>query len=65
MSFFIATKKQKPTKIVMYRDGVSESQFLEVLSHELKAIRDACTEVQEDYTPGITFVVVQKRHHTR
>ncbi|KAG7172539.1 argonaute 2-like 6 [Homarus americanus] len=64
-SFFIYTKGHKPERIVMYRDGVSESQFQEVLSYELKAMRTACTETEVDYTPGITFLVVQKRHHTR
>ena len=38
---------------------------LQVLSHELRAIREACTKLEADYRPGITFIVVQKRHHTR
>ncbi|KAG6482401.1 hypothetical protein ZIOFF_059032 [Zingiber officinale] len=25
----------------------------------------ACTSIESDYRPGITFIVVQKRHHTR
>ena len=33
--------------------------------HELKAIREACVRLEVGYQPGITFVVVQKRHHTR
>lgn len=49
----------------MFRDGVSESQFLEVLSFELRAMRAACTELQPNYEPSMTFIVVQKRHHTR
>ena len=48
-----------------YRDGVSEGQFLQVLQHELTAIREACIKLEPDYKPGITFIVVQKRHHTR
>ena len=34
---------------------------------ELCAIRRACKRVGngQDYEPGITFLVVQKRHHTR
>ena len=51
----------------MYRDGVGEGQFKLVLAHEMKAIQDACLELEKDgsYTPGITFVCVQKRHHMR
>lgn len=44
---------------------VSYHEFLQVLQHELLAIREACIKLEKDYQPGITFVVVQKRHHTR
>ncbi|ESO02016.1 hypothetical protein HELRODRAFT_65165 [Helobdella robusta] len=55
----------KPTRIIFYRDGVSEGQFAHVLSYELRAIREACMKLEVDYQPGISFIVVQKRHHTR
>ncbi|KAM0874641.1 hypothetical protein ACQ4PT_037326 [Festuca glaucescens] len=47
------------------RDGVSEGQFSQVLLYEMDAIRKACATLQEGYLPPVTFVVVQKRHHTR
>ncbi|KAL8600515.1 Protein argonaute-2 [Nucella lapillus] len=66
---FYRSTRFKPTRIIFYRDGVSEGQFhatyVQVLSHELRAIREACTKLEVDYRPGITFIVVQKRHHTR
>ncbi|XP_076457167.1 protein argonaute-2-like isoform X9 [Babylonia areolata] len=62
---FYRSTRFKPTRIIFYRDGVSEGQFHAVLSHELRAIREACTKLEVDYRPGITFIVVQKRHHTR
>ena len=65
MKFHEANKGRKPEKIIMYRDGVSEGQFLTVLASELVAIRAACTELEEGYQPKITYIVVQKRHHTR
>merc|ERR1712071_747874 len=34
-------------------------------THELTAIRKACARLSPEYRPPITFVVVQKRHHTR
>ena len=55
----------KPMRIIFYRDGVSEGQFLHVLTYELMAIREACMRLESGYQPGITFIVVQKRHHTR
>ena len=28
-------------------------------------MREACSKLEAEYKPGITFVIVQKRHHTR
>ncbi|VFQ77819.1 unnamed protein product [Cuscuta campestris] len=55
----------KPHRIIFYRDGVSEGQFSQVLLYEVDAIRKACNSLEPGYLPRITFVVVQKRHHTR
>ncbi|KAL1436449.1 hypothetical protein MTO96_049682 [Rhipicephalus appendiculatus] len=65
-AFFRATR-HKPERIIFYRDGVSEGQFLEVRNREVSAIRLACKELSpnETYQPALTFIVVQKRHHTR
>ncbi|VAH43830.1 unnamed protein product [Triticum turgidum subsp. durum] len=64
VSFYQKTK-HKPSRIIFYRDGVSEGQFAQVLMYEMDAIRKACASLQDDYQPPVTFVVVQKRHHTR
>ncbi|KAF6173400.1 hypothetical protein GIB67_027095 [Kingdonia uniflora] len=56
---------QKPLRIIFYRDGVSEGQFYQVLLFELDAIRKACASLEPNYQPPVTFVIVQKRHHTR
>uniref|UniRef100_A0A0E0P2B5 Piwi domain-containing protein n=1 Tax=Oryza rufipogon TaxID=4529 RepID=A0A0E0P2B5_ORYRU len=66
--FLIAFRKKtgrRPERIIFYRDGVSEGQFSRVLLHEMDAIRKACASLEEGYLPPVTFVVVQKRHHTR
>ncbi|KAJ1911254.1 hypothetical protein H4219_005994 [Mycoemilia scoparia] len=55
----------KPERIIMYRDGVSEGQFQTVLDNELDAIKEACNEIEEGYNPKVTFIVLQKRIHTR
>ncbi|KAF5196993.1 argonaute [Thalictrum thalictroides] len=64
ISFYDATGR-KPSRIIFYRDGVSEGQFHQVLLYEVDAIRQACASIQSNYQPKVTFVVVQKRHHTR
>lgn len=57
----------KPRQIIVFRDGVSESQFEQVLRDEYLAFKKAFVHIQpsKDYNPKITFIVVQKRHHTR
>ncbi len=62
---FRARTGAQPEKIIFYRDGVSEGQFKDVLLEELRAIQLACYELHESFKPAITFIVVQKRHHTR
>jgi eukaryotic translation initiation factor 2C len=57
--------KSVPKKIFYFRDGVSEGQFLQLLEYELIAIRRACLRLNINYKPSVTFLVVQKRHHTR
>lgn len=54
-----------PKRIIMFRDGVSESQFVQMLRNEMRDMRAACTSLHKDFKPAITFICVQKRHHTR
>ncbi|XP_042499404.1 protein argonaute 7 isoform X3 [Macadamia integrifolia] len=62
--FYQEVNNKLPKRIIFFRDGVSETQFYKVLQEELKAIRVACSRFPS-YKPSITFMVVQKRHHTR
>ncbi|TPX31606.1 hypothetical protein SmJEL517_g05103 [Synchytrium microbalum] len=62
---FYQTCGSKPDRVIMYRDGVSEGQFSEVLRNEVEAIQRACIILEPSYRPLITFVAVQKRHHAR
>ena len=63
--FYNRSNQKKPQKLIYYRDGVSEGQFLDVMNRELSAMRRACMKLEDGYEPGITFVVAQKRHKTR
>jgi eukaryotic translation initiation factor 2C len=62
--FYVETNC-KPARLLVYRDGISEGEFKKVKDHEVKAIRQACACLESGYKPLITFIVVQKRHHTR
>ncbi|XP_021934924.1 protein argonaute-2-like isoform X2 [Zootermopsis nevadensis] len=63
--FFHKATQYKPQAIIFFRDGVSEGQFAQVLNSEVNAIRRACSSLEQGYKPKVTFLVVQKRHHTR
>lgn len=56
--------KSQLENIVIYRDGVSEGQFQQVLEKELPFIREACQEVCKPQ-PQIALIVSVKRHQTR
>ncbi|KAI1122997.1 ribonuclease H-like domain-containing protein [Nemania abortiva] len=59
-----------PENILIYRDGVSEGQYDEVLKTEVPQLRRACEEryskqERDAGLPRMTVVIVGKRHHTR
>ncbi|KAK7408739.1 hypothetical protein QQX98_009096 [Neonectria punicea] len=57
---------QLPENIVIFRDGVSEGQFGQVLEKELPLIRAACdAKYSAKSQPRFTIVVSVKRHQTR
>jgi eukaryotic translation initiation factor 2C len=62
--FYVASNF-KPMRVIFFRDGVSEGQFHIIFNKEVRQLKMACSELQADYSPPITFIVVQKRHHTR
>lgn len=53
----------KPEEIVIFRDGVSETQFDMVLNEELIDVKTVFQ--RSNYFPKITLIVAQKRHQTR
>ncbi|CCX33115.1 Similar to Protein argonaute 12; acc. no. Q7Y001 [Pyronema omphalodes CBS 100304] len=59
--------KSFPTKIMVYRDGVSEGEFQKILDVELHKIKMAFSQcgAPTGYNPKVTIIVVGKRHHTR
>uniref|UniRef100_S4PXK7 Argonaute 2 n=1 Tax=Pararge aegeria TaxID=116150 RepID=S4PXK7_9NEOP len=58
-------QKCLPKKIFVFRDGVSEGQFAQVMNSELVAVHRAYARHDRVNKPEILFLLVQKRHHTR
>ncbi|XP_057740608.1 protein argonaute 4A-like [Arachis stenosperma] len=65
MDFYETSNQRKPQQIIIFRDGVSESQFIKVLNEELVPIIEACKFLDEKWSPKFTFIVAQKNHHTK
>ncbi|GFS74912.1 protein argonaute-2, partial [Nephila pilipes] len=63
-AFYDNTCGKYPEKIIFFRDGVSEGQFLTVRDEEVTAVQKASFEVIGKVMP-ITYIIVQKRHQTR
>nr|AHC30882.1 argonaute 6 protein [Dimocarpus longan] len=65
MDFYQTSNQRKPRQIIVFRDGVSESQFSQVLNIELDQIVKAYQHLGEADVPKFTVVVAQKNHHTK
>lgn len=62
---FKKTNDFYPDYILIYRTGISDSQFNDVIDKEINLIKKSFSEISLTYSPKITFIVVQRRHHTR
>ncbi|XP_059653733.1 protein argonaute 4A-like isoform X2 [Cornus florida] len=65
MDFYTSSGKRKPDQIIVFRDGVSESQFNQVLNIELDQIIEACKHLDDKWCPKFMMIVAQKNHHTK
>ncbi|PKA57956.1 Protein argonaute 4B [Apostasia shenzhenica] len=65
VDFYTSSGKRKPDQIIIFRDGVSESQFNQVLNIELDQIIEACKFLDEQWCPKFTLIIAQKNHHTK
>ncbi|KAF5203307.1 argonaute [Thalictrum thalictroides] len=65
LDFYDSSKGRKPEQIIIFRDGVSESQFNQVLNIELEQIIKALELLGVSNLPKFTLIVAQKNHHTK
>uniref|UniRef100_A0ACD5XQE4 Uncharacterized protein n=1 Tax=Avena sativa TaxID=4498 RepID=A0ACD5XQE4_AVESA len=65
LDFYQTSQQQKPSQIIIFRDGVSESQFSQVLNLEVDQIMKAYQNMGQETPPKITVIIAQKNHHTK
>lgn len=65
LDFYQTSQQRKPSQIIIFRDGVSESQFSQVLNVELNQIIKAYQTMGRGDLPKFTVIIAQKNHHTK
>ncbi|KAG8683770.1 hypothetical protein FRC11_013096 [Ceratobasidium sp. 423] len=69
LNAYKAKNNALPSRILFFRDGVSEGQFLTVRDDELPKVNAAFAKFKErdgkPYKPKLTILIAGKRHHTR
>nr|XP_025885826.1 protein argonaute 4A-like [Solanum lycopersicum] len=64
MDFHASSGNRKPEQIIIFRQGLGESQFNHIFS-EMEEIIKACKFLDETWSPKFTLIVAQRRHHTK
>lgn len=59
---FIDTKRTKPSQIIIYRAGVSNGQYAQILKTELPMIKEAC---KDEGKISVAVIVVSQGHQGR
>jgi eukaryotic translation initiation factor 2C len=54
-----------PSRVVYYRDGVSEAQYKHVLEQEVADMKHLFTQMNPAVQPKFTVIICAKRHHIR
>ncbi|KAK2443088.1 Protein argonaute 16 [Trifolium repens] len=65
LDFYSSSNGHRPAQIILFRDGVSESQFQQVLNIELNQIIKAYKYLGKFDVPKFTVIVAQKNHHIK
>lgn len=60
-----AATRNKPERIMVFRDGVGDTMFNTIFNKEIEAIKEGCAELDATYKPEVNFVIAQKRHSVR
>ncbi|OQS54083.1 AGO2 [Ecytonucleospora hepatopenaei] len=60
-----AETKNKPERIIVFREGIAEPAFEPINKKECEDIALACAKMDKSYQPELNYIVAQKRHGVR
>ncbi|WOH13627.1 hypothetical protein DCAR_0833143 [Daucus carota subsp. sativus] len=63
--YYMRSGSRRPEQIIIFRNGVSESQFNQVLNFELNQIIEACKFKDGKWCPKFVVIIAQKSRHTK
>ena len=61
ISTYFKQNKNLPTDILIYRDGISESQTKRLFYTEVSNLIDTFPKIHKDYSPKLAYILVNKR----
>ncbi|KAK4489003.1 hypothetical protein RD792_004794 [Penstemon davidsonii] len=70
LDFYASSGQRKPAQFIIFslfylRNGLSSSEYRQVLNAEIDQILKACKFLDENWRPKFTVIVAQRRHHTK
>lgn len=65
MCFLLQHNGRYPDRIIVYRDGVGDGQIETVAKYEVKQMLATLKNIEPNYQPTLTVIIVQKRITTR
>ena len=63
--FYFQLNHVLPRHIIVFRDGVSDSQLSVVSGYEVEQLSKCFSHFGDSYSPVLTVIIVQKRVNTR
>jgi len=54
-----------PKQVILYRDGVADSQMEKIYNQEIKGIRQAFDDISTECQPKLVYIITQKRVNAR
>lgn len=65
LMMYYLKNKQKPERIIFFRDGLNELEMEVICKKEVELIRESCKYLEDGYNPEITYISLQKNHQIR
>ncbi|XP_027152630.1 protein argonaute 4A-like [Coffea eugenioides] len=65
MDFYASSGQKKPAQIIIFRNGLSTTQFNQLLNNEMDQIFKACKLLDETWCPKFTLIISERSHHTK